>query len=304
MLVGSHQRAAPDTLSADVEGLNRDTFGIPSQNWPLVDALGVELRQGDPLVWLAEVPTVETPTLEKAPLGGTTINVAAAPGTLSDHGLYTNLALQAGSNPTVVAVVTRIMSASLAAAVAAELAATGTAVASVGEALAAVAAWPGQRLVLGPSAFGAGVNELVAVADRGEGAISVLVEPYVADNLVIARVSVAVGVLGLETLSGNRPSHLGVDKPPTPVSPSRRQPARSPPGRRRCRTRPATRGRITSKSTKRRGAVITNCDSSGGRTGSSPTAGLHRGNPTEPAVRRTATDRVAGLRLPSRTPNR
>jgi hypothetical protein len=83
---------------------------------PLVDAFAVELRAGDPLVWLAEVPTVETPTLQKAPLGGTTIKVAAAPGTLSDHGLYTNLALQAGSNPSVVAAVTGIMSASLAAA--------------------------------------------------------------------------------------------------------------------------------------------------------------------------------------------
>ena len=85
-----------------------------------------------------------------------TITVTASMGTLSDHGLYTNLALQAGANPRVDADVTGIMVASLAASVdaalAADLAAAGTAVASVGEALAAVSGWPGQRLVvLGPS---------------------------------------------------------------------------------------------------------------------------------------------------------
>ena len=44
------------------------------------------------------------------------------------------------------------------------------------------------------------------------GAITLLVDPYVSVNLVLARVGVAVGVLGMETLSANRPSLLGLDR--------------------------------------------------------------------------------------------
>ena len=110
------------------------------------------------------------------------------------------------------------MSASLAAAVdaavAAELAAAGTAVASVGAALAAVASWPGQRLVvLGPSAF-AGVADLVAIADRSQGAAVLLVDPFIDVNLVIARVGVSVGVLGMETA----PRQQAVPSRPRPAT--------------------------------------------------------------------------------------
>jgi hypothetical protein len=215
-LAGTHRRAVPDTLTTDVEGARRGTFGVPVALWPLVDALAVELRSGDPLVKLAEVPTPETPSAEKAPLGGTTIKVTASMPKPADHALFTDIALQAASSPNVVAAVTGIMSASLAAAidaaVAAELASSATAAASVGEALAAVAAWPGQRLVvLSPNAVG-GVNDLVALAAASQGAITVLIDPFIGNNLVIARVGVAVGVLGIDTLGANRPSRLGIDK--------------------------------------------------------------------------------------------
>ena len=98
------------------------------------------------------------------------------------------------------------------AAAAAALADAGTATGSLGAALAVVAAWPGQRLVvLSPTAV-VHVVGIVALADMSRGAISVVVDPFIADNLVVARVGVAVGVLGMETLSANRPSHLGVDR--------------------------------------------------------------------------------------------
>jgi hypothetical protein len=216
-LEAAHRRAVPDTITTDIEGLRFGAFGVPAANWPLVDQLAVPLVHGQPLVWLAEVPTPEQQSLEKAPLGGTTIKVTAAmPQNPSDHALFTDVSLQAASNPNVIAAVTGIMSASLAAAVdaavAADLAAAGTAVASVGEALAAVSSWPGQRLVvLSPSAID-GVTDLVAVADMSNGAIALTVDPYIATNLVIARAGVAVGVIGMEQLAANRPSQLGVDR--------------------------------------------------------------------------------------------
>lgn len=216
-LEAAHARAVPNTLMADIEGLRLGSFGIPAANWPLLDALAVELRNDSPLVWLAEVPTPETPGLEKSPLGGTTIKVAAQTASNpTDHALFTDISLQAAANPNVVATITGIMSASLAAAVdaavAAELAAGGTATASVGEALAAVAQWPGQRLVvLSPTAI-AGIADLVATADMSKGAIALIVDPFIATNLVIARAGVAVGVLGMEQLAATRPAHLGVDR--------------------------------------------------------------------------------------------
>ena len=38
LLVGTHRRAAPDTLTDDVDGLRHGTFGVPAASWPLVDA--------------------------------------------------------------------------------------------------------------------------------------------------------------------------------------------------------------------------------------------------------------------------
>jgi hypothetical protein len=212
----AHRRAVPDTLVADVPGLEFGTFKPPAAAWPLVDALAKPWATGRPLVWLVESPTVEVPALEKAQLTGTTIKVAADMGTPVDVAAYTDVSLQAAVSPSVVETINGLLTAAVAADVdrriaTALAAAAGTPVATVGDALAAVAAWPGGRLiVIAPTALG-DAEALVAYVDMSGGAVRVICDPYVDSSLVLAVAGVAVGVAGPERLAANRPSHLGVD---------------------------------------------------------------------------------------------
>jgi hypothetical protein len=210
-----HSLLRADTVLADVEGLLHGTPTIGAPAWPLIAALRQDWGAGKPLVWLADLPITERPTLEKARLAGTTVRVQASHGSPRTVGAWTDVSRQAAAHtPALTAIVD-----SLAQAVAGDtdrlvaqsLAALGTITGGAGAALASVAAWPGPRLiVLAPNAMSE-LRDWAAYAQASGGAIILVADPYIVENLIIATAGVALGVLGPDRLTADQPSHLGID---------------------------------------------------------------------------------------------
>jgi len=209
----SMQRA--DTTLADIEGLLHGTRSIPAPSWPLVAALSQQWSQADPLVWLAELPITEGQTLEKARLAGTTVKVSVSHGSPRTRAAWTDVSRQAAAHGPALAAIVDLLAHSVAIDtdryIAQTLASLATFAGGANVALATIGPWPGPRLVvLAPNAMGE-MRDWMAYAEASNGALRVIADPYIVENLCIATAGVALGINGPERLTADQPSHLGVD---------------------------------------------------------------------------------------------
>jgi hypothetical protein len=207
-----HLRA--DTLSVNVQGLLRP-LTIAPPGWPLIDALRQTWGEGLPLTWLEAPPTTESPALEKAPLAGTVVNVRASMGIPQTVAAWTNLSAQAARSSSAVSGVREILGAQVASDadghVADLLLATAAPATGMNDAIALLADWPGQRIVvLGANAISE-IRFWSNYAEEAGGALRLVIDPGLTVSMAIARVGVAVGVIGPTPLSKAKADHLGLD---------------------------------------------------------------------------------------------
>jgi hypothetical protein len=187
----------------------------PAAAWPLVDALAQPYGQGQPLTWLATVPTAETPLLEKAPLVGTKVDLRASMGLPRTIGAWTDISSQAATSPGALAAIAALLGAVAAAdvdrAVANDLAGLGRLSSSGGSALVALQRWPGPKLVVLSGQAVSDVRDWNEFAELSNGSVVVLIDPYIGVNLTIATAGVGLGVLPPAPLQGDDPALFGID---------------------------------------------------------------------------------------------
>lgn len=204
-----------DTVLADVEGLLHGTRPIPAPSWPLVSALSQRWSQTDPLVWLAALAVTELPALQKARLAGTTVRVSVSHGSPRTLAAWTDVSRQAAAHTPALGAIVDLLAHQVAVdtdrMVAQSLASLATFAGGANAALASVGPWPGPRLVvLAPNAMGE-MRDWATYAEASGGALRVVADPYIVENLCIATAGVALGINGPDRLTADQPSHLGID---------------------------------------------------------------------------------------------
>lgn len=204
-----------DTILADVEGLLHGTRPIPAPSWPLIAALRQAWSNSQPLVWMAELPVTELPPLEKARLAGTTVRVDVSHGSPRTLAAWTDVSRQAAAHGPALAAISDLLAHQVAVdtdrMVAQTLASLATFSGGANMALAAIGQWPGRRIiVLAPNAMGE-MRDWLSYAEASGGAITVVADPYIVENLCIATAGMALGIIGPERLTADQPSHLGID---------------------------------------------------------------------------------------------
>lgn len=209
-----HARA--DTVVTDVAGaLHGQQSPLPAV-WPLVDALAqTDWGPGNPLTWVSQLPVVEGQALEKGPLVGTKVGISASAGTSTTRGAWTDVSRQAAAAPNVRDAIVGLLEAAVCGdvdrAVATRLAGAGGGGGTAVGALNDMILWPGPRLIVIGAANAGSAVELARYADLSNGAIRVIVDPYITQSFIVATAGVALGVRGPERLIADQPAFLGID---------------------------------------------------------------------------------------------
>ena len=212
-------RVAGHTVTEGLLGVEPGTE-LPPIAWPVVEALTrdglaryrIDAGEVAPsLPMPVQLPPTEVQSAEKAALIPWVLTldlVDAIPRTI---GVHVNLSLQALSLPGAAAFVASTLAAAVArdtdvAVIDALEAAAGTAVADVDAAVAALAPWPGPRVVATGPVDGAA--DLLAAADSSGGALSVVYDPNLGSDATRHRASrCELGRAGRRATAGGGVGH-------------------------------------------------------------------------------------------------
>lgn len=209
------ERAAPDTLTTDVEGALHGLHVPPPIMWPTVAGL----VEHCPMVTLspdvdtsgsafelpvpAALPAAETQTLQKEALTGLTISLDRTTGDLSTVAAYTDLALQADAARDVVEAV---LAASAALQADSDLLdaldTASTDAASLAEAVQTVAASHGPGVV---------IVTPIGTAELDHSGLPVIVDPLASATFVVAVLGISARFVGPSTSSAIVPAKVGYD---------------------------------------------------------------------------------------------